>query len=57
MTINWIEMIDARSASALASGALQPVQVEQTKIEEGGLHFSVRWCHRWRLRMRILSWQ
>lgn len=37
MTINWIEMIDACSASALASGALQPVQVEQTEIEEGGL--------------------
>lgn len=43
MTINWMEMIDARSARALASGALQPVQVEQTGMEEGGLHFSVRW--------------
>ena len=26
MSINWIEAVDARSATALASGALGPVQ-------------------------------
>ena len=43
VTSNWMKMIDARSASALASGALQPVQVEQTEMEESGLRFIVRW--------------
>jgi len=43
MTNNWMKQVDARSASALASGALQPVQVEQTEMEEGGMRFIVRW--------------
>ena len=43
MTNKWIDEIDERSASALASGDLQPVQVEQIEMEDGDLHFSVRW--------------
>ena len=43
MTNNWMKMIDACSAAALASGALQPVQVEQTEMEDGGMRFIVRW--------------
>ncbi|MFT3759689.1 ATP adenylyltransferase family protein [Thauera sp.] len=43
MASNWIEAIDARSAGALASGALQPVQAEQTEMEDGGMRFIVRW--------------
>lgn len=39
----WMGAIDARSASALASGALQPVQVGQTEVEDGGLRFVLRW--------------
>ncbi|WP_345793789.1 phosphorylase [Thauera sp. JM12B12] len=43
MTQDWIAAIDARSAAALASGALQPVAAEQTGMEDAGLHFIVRW--------------
>ncbi|ATE58600.1 ATP adenylyltransferase family protein [Thauera sinica] len=43
MTGSWMEAVDARSASARASGALQPVQAEQTEIEDAGLRFIVRW--------------
>ena len=43
MQKDWIEAVDARSAAALASGALQPVQAEQTELEDGGLRFIVRW--------------
>jgi sulfate adenylyltransferase (ADP) / ATP adenylyltransferase len=43
MANNWMDSIEARSASALASGALQPVQVEQTEMEDGGMRFIVRW--------------
>ena len=43
MTNNWMKKIDACSAAALASGALQPVQVEQTEMEDGGMRFIVRW--------------
>lgn len=39
----WMAAVDARSASALASGALQPVQSEQFETEHGGLPFTVRW--------------
>ena len=39
----FMKAVDARSASALASGALQPVQAEQTAIEQDGLHYVVRW--------------
>lgn len=43
MTKNWMEAIDARSAAALASGALQPVAAEQTEMEDAGMRFIVRW--------------
>ena len=43
MTNRWMDAIDERSASALASGDLQPVQVEQIEMEDTDLHFSVRW--------------
>ena len=43
MTKTWIEAIDARSAAALASGALQPVAAEQTEMEDAGMRFIVRW--------------
>lgn len=43
MSINWIEAIDARSAAALASGALVPVQAEQVEMEDAGMRFIVRW--------------
>ena len=39
----FIQAVDARSASALASGALQPVQAEQTTIAQDGMPFVVRW--------------
>lgn len=39
----WMQAVDARSASALASGALQPVQSEQFEFEHAGLPFVVRW--------------
>ena len=43
MTKNWMEAIDARSAAALTSGALQPVAAEQTEMEDAGMRFIVRW--------------
>lgn len=43
MNTNWIEAIDARSAAALASGALVPVQAEQVEMEDAGMRFIVRW--------------
>ncbi|MHB1375477.1 MAG: ATP adenylyltransferase family protein [Thauera sp.] len=43
MRKDWIAAIDARSAAALASGALQPVAAEQTGMEDAGLRFIVRW--------------
>ena len=43
MTSKWIAAIDARSRSALASGALQPVQAEQIELEDAGMRFIVRW--------------
>lgn len=43
MTDKWIAAIDACSAAALASGDLQPVQAEETEMEDGGLRFIVRW--------------
>ena len=43
MTKTWIEAIDARSAAALTSGALQPVAAEQTEMEDAGMRFIVRW--------------
>ena len=43
MTNTWMDAIDERSASALASGDLQPVQVEQIEMEDAGMHFIVRW--------------
>lgn len=43
MSGKWMEAIDARSASALADGALLPVQAEEMEITDGGLRFIVRW--------------
>lgn len=43
MNAGWIEAIDARSASALVKGALQPVQAEQIELEDGDIRFIVRW--------------
>lgn len=43
MSTNWIEAIDARSAAALAAGALVPVQAEQVEMEDAGMRFIVRW--------------
>ncbi|MBV2262072.1 MAG: phosphorylase [Thauera sp.] len=43
MRTNWIEAIDARSAAALASGALVPVQAEQVEMDDAGMRFIVRW--------------
>ncbi|MBK8667525.1 MAG: phosphorylase [Burkholderiales bacterium] len=43
MSDTWMTAVDTRSASALASGALQPVQSEQFEMEHGGLPFTVRW--------------
>ncbi len=43
MTNTWMKAIDKCSASALASGDLQPVQVEQVDMEDAGMRFVVRW--------------
>lgn len=43
MSESWMEAVDACGAKARASGALQPVQAEQTEMEEAGLRFIVRW--------------
>lgn len=43
MSTNWIAAIDGRSAAALASGALVPVQAEQVEMEDAGMRFIVRW--------------
>ncbi len=43
MTNTWMKAVDERSASALASGDLQPVQVEQVDMEDAGMRFVVRW--------------
>lgn len=42
MTNTWMSAIDECSASALASGDLQPVQVEQVDIEDAGMRFVIR---------------
>ncbi|MFA7578875.1 phosphorylase [Castellaniella sp.] len=39
----FMQAVRARTQSALESGALQPIQAEQTVIEEDGLPFIVRW--------------
>lgn len=43
MSGNWMKAVDARSVSALADGALLPVQAEEMEITDGGLRFIVRW--------------
>lgn len=43
MSASWMEAVDACGAKARASGALQPVQAEQTEMEEAGMRFIVRW--------------
>ncbi|NND90812.1 MAG: phosphorylase [Granulosicoccus sp.] len=43
MTDTWMNAVDKRSVSALASGDLQPVNVEQIEMDDAGLRFVVRW--------------
>lgn len=43
MNADFLSAVDERSASARASGALLPMQAEQTVIEDAGLSFIVRW--------------
>lgn len=43
MISTWMDAIDKCAASALASGDLQPVQVEQDVMEDAGMPFVVRW--------------
>ena len=43
MSETWMEAIDARSASALADGTLQPVQSEEMEVSDGGMRFVLRW--------------
>ena len=43
MSTPLMQAIDARSASALATGDLVPVQSDQTLMEDGGLPFRVLW--------------
>ena len=40
---DWMTAIEAKSASALASGALQPVEVEEIEVEDAGLRITLRW--------------
>jgi ATP adenylyltransferase len=44
MTSTIMEAVAQRSVDALASGALQPLRVEQLELEDGGLQFIVRWA-------------
>ena len=43
MTNTWMKAIDKCSTNALASGDLQPVQVEQVDMVDAGMRFVVRW--------------
>lgn len=43
MSNKWMDAVDARSASALADGSLQPVQADEVEMMDGGLRFIVRW--------------
>ncbi|RTZ42576.1 phosphorylase [Candidimonas sp. SYP-B2681] len=43
MTTAFMQSVDLRSADARHSGALQPINAEQTEISDEGLPFVVRW--------------
>lgn len=43
MGADLLNAVDERSASARASGALLPIQAEETILEDAGLRFIVRW--------------
>ena len=43
MSTPLMHAIDSRSASALASGDLVPVQSEQIEMDDGGMRFRVLW--------------
>ncbi|MGB3288292.1 MAG: DUF4922 domain-containing protein [Burkholderiaceae bacterium] len=43
MTTAFMQAIDRRGAHARATGALQPIQAEQTEVTDAGLRFTVRW--------------
>lgn len=43
MGTDLLNAVDERSASARASGALLPIQAEETVLEDAGLRFIVRW--------------
>lgn len=43
MGADFLNVVDARSASARASGDLLPIQAEETVLEDAGLRFIVRW--------------
>lgn len=43
MSGTWMEAIDVRSASALAEGALVPVQSEELEVNDGDMRFVLRW--------------
>src|SRR5690606_9342263 len=43
MYSNFMDAVRTRSAHAIASGDLQPIEAEQVVIQERGLPFIVRW--------------
>ncbi|MDX9699713.1 MAG: phosphorylase [Rhodocyclaceae bacterium] len=43
MSKTFIEQVDERIASALQSGALEPIEAESSEVEEAGLRFVLRW--------------
>lgn len=43
MSSKWMDEVDARSASALADGSLQPVQADEVEMTDEGMRFVVRW--------------
>ncbi len=43
MSVAFMKLVEQRSAEALASGALQPIRAQETKIDDQGLPFRVRW--------------
>lgn len=43
MKTAFMRRIDERSSTALASGALQPIETGQAELVDGGLRFIVRW--------------
>lgn len=43
MGMTFIEQVDERIATALASGALEPIRAEESVLDEAGMRFAVRW--------------